>query len=93
MASLKDQYVDAVPKTGKIVYGFTNWAEAGHNAYYAEVTNLTNYAVEGTEFGAEDVEALAEGYCRFDTTATSGTDYELMQLISDLGWADVIVTE
>lgn len=92
MASLKDQYVDQVLDTSVNQYRRYKLIDTSVQSEKM-LQDVSKYSVEGTEFGADDVEALAEGYCRFDTTATSGTDYELMQLISDLGWADVIVTE
>lgn len=92
MANLKSQYVDAViddvsnpyPK-----YIFT-WVQEGRVAMLEDVTS---YLVDGTVFGADDVEALAEGYCRLDTSAASGTvDGDLFQLITDMGWSDVVIS-
>lgn len=92
MASLKSQYVDAVIDTSINEYpryAFT-WINGNRVAL---LQDTTAYTVNGTEFGADDVEALAEGYCRLDTSAASGTvDGDLFALITEMGWADVIIS-
>lgn len=91
-ANLKDSYADAVLDTSvnaKPRYGFT-WINGNQVAL---IEDISTYLVQGTTFGADDAEALAEGYCRLDTSAASGTvDGDLFQLITDMGWADVIIS-
>lgn len=87
--AITQTYVDAVLNTSvnpNRKYSVTQVAE---NIIMLE--DVTDYSVTGSEFGAEDANALAEGYCRLDDTATSGVDYELYSAIQSLGWESEVI--
>lgn len=87
--SIVNTYQDAVVSGGgNRIYELV--PTSGGRAY---INDVTTYSVTGSNFGAEDANQLAEGYCRLDTSAASGTvDGDLFQLITDMGWSDVIIS-